>query len=37
MTSSNKLLRGVLMLVFGFGVTGFVGPSRAERSCQDVR
>ena len=30
MTSSSKLLRGVLMLVLGLGITGFVGPSRAE-------
>ena len=29
MTSSNKLLWGVLMLVFGLGVAGFVGPSSA--------
>jgi len=29
MTSSNKLRRGVLMLVFCLGVTGFVGPSSA--------
>ncbi len=29
MTSSNKLLQGVLMLVFGLGVTGLVGPSSA--------
>ena len=29
MTYSNTLLRGVLVLVFGFGVTGFVGPSTA--------
>src|ERR1700716_104275 len=29
MTSSNKLLRGVLILVFGLGVAGFVGPSSA--------
>lgn len=30
MTSSNKLLWGVLMLLFGLGVTGFVGSSSAE-------
>jgi len=29
MTSSNKLLRGVLMLVFWFGIAGIVGPSSA--------
>jgi len=29
MTSSNKLLRGVLILVFWLGVTGLVGPSSA--------
>jgi len=29
MQSSNKLLWGVLMLVFGFGVAGIVGPSNA--------
>ena len=29
MTSSNKLLWGVLILVFGLGVAGFVGPSSA--------
>ena len=29
MSSSNKLRLGVLMLVFGLSVTGFVGPSRA--------
>ena len=29
MTSSNKLLQGVLMLLFGLGVTGLVGPSSA--------
>ena len=29
MTSSSKLPRGVLMLVFGLGVAGFVGPSSA--------
>ena len=29
MTSFNKLLQGVLMLVFGLGVTGLVGQSRA--------
>ncbi len=29
MRSSNKLLRGVLILVFGLGVAGFVGPSSA--------
>ena len=29
MTSSNKLLWGVLMLVFGLGVPGFVWPSSA--------
>ncbi len=29
MTSSNKLRQGVLMLLFGLSITGFVGPSRA--------
>lgn len=29
MTSSNKLRRGVLMLMLGLGITGFVGPSGA--------
>ncbi|MDN5943236.1 MAG: DUF3365 domain-containing protein [Nitrospira sp.] len=30
MTSSNKLIRGALMLVIGLGITGFVETSRAE-------
>ena len=30
MTSSNKLRRGVLMLMLGLGIIGFAGPSRAE-------
>lgn len=29
MTSSNKLRRGALILLFGFGVTGFAGSSNA--------
>ena len=29
MTSSNKLLQGVFMLVFGLGLLGFIGPSSA--------
>ena len=29
MTSSSKLRQGVLMLVIGLGITGFVGPSSA--------
>ena len=29
MTSSSKLRQGVLILVIGLGITGFVGPSSA--------
>ena len=36
MTSSNKLLRGVLILVIGLGVVGFVGPSSAAMEETDI-
>ena len=36
MTSSNKLLRGVLILVIGLGVAGFVGPSSAAMEETDI-
>jgi len=37
MTSSNKLLWGVLMLVFGWGVAGLVWPSSATTEGTAVR
>jgi hypothetical protein len=36
MTSSNKLLQGVFMLVFGVGLLGFIGPSNAATEGTSV-
>jgi hypothetical protein len=36
MTSSNKLLQGVFMLMFGVGLLGFIGPSNAATEGTSV-